>query len=464
MEVRAVGQEYDEISLIELIETLIKGRKIIAVITIICVFVTGIFSFFIIKPQYEARALLMANFATEKLASINSSTENIEDLLNLTSTLPSLTLQTYKEQLNNPEILRQTMEELNIKNLKIEQLANMISLEIVEGTNLIAIKVKNTDPEIAAQIANTISDKFGGFINKLFQNHALSSYEFIEEQMDIEKRNLEAATKELKDFLSQTQSVEQLEKQIESKLEELNMYKNELSVSEVDYQKQLMDNKSREEVTIANINQLNELLKNTPEKLVTEKSLAQDSLLSEGVKENSDLELSELADIKMTEEQINPNYLELENKINEYKVNLSEIRQEKENIQYKYSMTTKILTDKISSNTKEIEFLYGDITEKRQKQNLIESKVTMAQETYNLLLKKYEDLRITESSNIVNSNLTVISYSEVPKIPVSPNKMLNILISGVIGVMISGFIVFFKEYWGKYKKSEDEKSDVTYSG
>ena len=44
----------EEISLREIIEILLRGKWLIAIITIACMLVSGIFSFFVMDPTYEA--------------------------------------------------------------------------------------------------------------------------------------------------------------------------------------------------------------------------------------------------------------------------------------------------------------------------------------------------------------------------------------------------------------------------
>lgn len=47
---------------------------------------------------------------------------------------------------------------------------------------------------------------------------------------------------------------------------------------------------------------------------------------------------------------------------------------------------------------------------------------------------------------IPNGNVQVIESAELPENPISPNKGMNILIGFLVGVMVAGSIVLFKEY------------------
>ena len=45
----------------------------------------------------------------------------------------------------------------------------------------------------------------------------------------------------------------------------------------------------------------------------------------------------------------------------------------------------------------------------------------------------------------------IISYAQLPASPIKPNKKLNILIAGVLGLFVGIFVAFFLEFWQKGK-------------
>ncbi|WP_270646967.1 YveK family protein [Paeniclostridium hominis] len=59
--------------------------------------------------------------------------------------------------------------------------------------------------------------------------------------------------------------------------------------------------------------------------------------------------------------------------------------------------------------------------------------------------------RITKANNV-----EVIDKAIVPKIPVKPNKIMNIAIAGILGVMISLFVIFLLEYMDNKIKSPQD--------
>ncbi|WP_427337945.1 GumC family protein [Caloranaerobacter sp. DY30410] len=427
---------YDEISLRELIEVLLKGWKLIAIITVISLLTSGIFSFFIIDPTYEARTTLMASFATDKLVN-QKSPDDIQGILDTISTYPIMTIQTYKEQIKNPEILQQTIDELGLdkEEFTLNTLRNMIKLETIKDTNLIAVKVKYTDPELAAKIANTVAQKFTSFISNMAKQQASKSSQFIQSQLEVEKKKLDDALLELKQFLSQPRGVDELKAEVSSKLNLLTGYKTQL------VQKEVALNKLEAALEAAE-----KELRATPKVLVTKKSISEDPILSQLVTDASNLETKDVLSLTMENEQINSNYLSLNNKISNYKISIAETSKEIEDIKNKIEITKK-----------ELEKIQVELAEKEHQQKLIQRKVNLAQSTYDAFLKKYEETRIAESSEIGDSSILIVSKAVVPETPVSPKKMLNLAIAGVLGIMIGVFVVFFKEYWESSVEEETSK-------
>lgn len=419
--------DYEEISLRELIETLIKGWKLIAIITAICVLVAGVYSFFIIDPTYEAKSVLMASFATDKLVNISKNGDSVEGILNTISTYPVLTIQTYKEQIKSPKILQQVIEDLNLSEKEITRvgLRDMIALEAIKDTNLIEIKVSSSDPELAANIANAMSTRFTEFVTDLSKQQASKSSKFLKAQIESEKSKLDEASLELKRIMAQPRGVDELASEQAAKLELLSEYKVGVVEKEVEL------NKLKAGLTVAE-----EELKNTPQILVTNKSVSEDQLLGRIVSEKNNMSAAEASSITMKNEEVNINYIELSTKVAEYKILVSETTKELE-----------LMKSKIDQTQKEIEKIQSELAEKKHELNLVQRNVDIAQGTYDAFLKKYEEIRVAETTEMGESTINIVSPALVPIRPVGPRKMLNVAIAGVLGIMLGVFIAFFKEYW-----------------
>jgi len=160
----------EEISLRELIEALLKRKKVIALITLVCIVLSGIASFFILDPSYEATSMLR----------LNGVPVGIED---------------YTAQITNYEVLSKTIANLNLQEQEIdtESLKKMITINPIEDTNLIEITAKNNDADLAAQIANEIAVNSKAILIPVYEKKLIN----VNEDIRLIQKTLEASTREL---------------------------------------------------------------------------------------------------------------------------------------------------------------------------------------------------------------------------------------------------------------------------
>ncbi|CEN91466.1 Cps19aC [[Clostridium] sordellii] len=141
----------ETIDLREYFHIIKKRAWIIALITILAMVTSGIISFFVLSPVYEANTTLIVN--TEQ----NKSTNNMitGDQLAVTQ---KLTL-TYGEIIKSRAVLDSVIEKLDL-NMKYEDLEKNITVSPVKDTQIMSVTVKDTDPKIARDIANSIPKVF----------------------------------------------------------------------------------------------------------------------------------------------------------------------------------------------------------------------------------------------------------------------------------------------------------------
>ena len=130
---------------------IIKKRFwIIALITVIAAVVSGIISFFMLKPVYEAKSTLIVN--TEK----NEETQMITgDQFSVTQKLAV----TYGEIIKSRAVLEDVIKNLKLDN-EYEELANNVTVSPVKDTQIISISVQDTNKQKARDIANEIPKVF----------------------------------------------------------------------------------------------------------------------------------------------------------------------------------------------------------------------------------------------------------------------------------------------------------------
>ena len=416
----------EEISLRELIEVLLKRKKIIAVITVAAILVSGIISFQVLDSIYEAKTILMASGMNGR-AQTQAGEQGIEELLDNMSQYPQMSIEAYKEQIKNPQILDQTIKELNLDEQDISRLGlrDMITLSTIKDTNLITISVKHKDNTLAADIANTVAKKFTVHVSEIAKTQAEKSSNYIKTQMEVEKKNLDEALLEYKNYLSQPKGLIELQKEVDSKTDLITQYKTDLLNAEI-----------AERKVTASLDATNTELKNTKEIIVLNKSITDDPLLTQYAADKDGKNTEEILNINLQSEYINVIYENLKSQANEYEIKLSTLKAEKE-----------ALSKAIEATGNELETLQADLAEKQHQDNIIKQKVDFTRSTYEAFLNKYEETRILKSSDIGEASIIIVSPAVEPLTPIGPRKMMNVAIAAVLGLMLGVFVAFFKEYW-----------------
>lgn len=141
----------ETVDLREYFQIIKKRSLLIVIITIISILISGIISFYVLKPVYEADTTLIVN-AEQSKATNNMITG---DQLNVTQ---KLTL-TYGEIIKSKSVLNTVAKQLDI-NKTYEEMSSMVSVAPVKDTQIISITVKSYNPELSRDIANTIPGVF----------------------------------------------------------------------------------------------------------------------------------------------------------------------------------------------------------------------------------------------------------------------------------------------------------------
>jgi len=382
--------DYDEISLRELIEALLRQKKLIAVITAAAIALAGIYSFIILKPTYEASMLLMTSNANMNNQSING--DSIDKMLDSITEIPVMNVETYRQQILSPEVIRKTIDELGMdEDYTIKTLASKITIETIKDTQLIEIKMTSADPEKASEIINRVGVNFIEFVNENAKERAVASSQYIASQMEIERDIYEEALLQQKELLSKPRGSKEVSMELEAKLSQLTDYK-------ID--------KTNNEIRIESIKASIDVAESIPSggsSLTLNQSTGR--VLLDSSEKQLKMELAEIESELMSLEEIIP---KLE---------------------------------------KELESLRVEYEEKFHQESIIDQKVQLAKDTYEAFVKKYEEIRVAESAQIGETSVTIVSSAYPDKTPVGPNKTLNMAIGLVLGLMIGVFAAFFKEYW-----------------
>jgi uncharacterized protein involved in exopolysaccharide biosynthesis len=425
----------EEISLREMIEILLKGKWIIAIVTAICIAISAFASFIIMPSMYEAQTVLMISpVVNNNFQDKNSN--NISELVGTLSKYPQMTIDTYREQLKTPVMLDYIRNEMGWQDKTITEIGAMINVSVIKNTNLIAINLRDTKPDQAAKAVNLLSSRFTAFISETNKNQAESSASFITYQSSKEKESMDKALAVLKDFISQPRSPQELKLELESKLKQLTEFKTDVIKTKVE-----------EQSILSSLEQGKKVLSNTPKTIITKKSLINNELLNNVVKEKTGANVTDVAGISLNDEIVNETYIELSKKVNELELNLSELTAKRQSLE-----------SEIVVRQKEVDTLQAEFAGKQQKLDILTQEVDLSKQTYDAYQQKYKEEMIKQSADIGKSSIVVISPAVEPKKPVAPKKVQNIVIGVVLGLVVGAFVVFIKEYWNQGSLTAKEVS------
>jgi capsular polysaccharide biosynthesis protein len=146
----------ETISLKELLVTLRKRLMLIVLITITAVLVSGVVSYFMITPIYQASTQILVNQKKNDQNSYNTS--DVQTNLQL--------INTYNVIIKSPAILDKVAEDLKL-GLTAQQINGEITVASQTNSQVINLSVQDPNPDRAAKIANKTAEVFQTEIVKI---------------------------------------------------------------------------------------------------------------------------------------------------------------------------------------------------------------------------------------------------------------------------------------------------------
>lgn len=163
----------EEISLKEMFDYFMSKKMYIIIITLIAVFIGGIYGLLIKKPMYNS-------YTTIVLATTNeNSSANNQGITQSDITLNQNLVSTYREIIKSRRILNQVINNLNL-NYSISQLQQLVTVSSEKDTELIRISVNANNPELAKNIANEIEKVFSNEIVNIYNIKNVSIIDYAE--------------------------------------------------------------------------------------------------------------------------------------------------------------------------------------------------------------------------------------------------------------------------------------------
>ena len=109
----------------------------------------------------------------------------------------------------------------------------------------------------------------------------------------------------------------------------------------------------------------------------------------------------------------------------------------------------KQLQENIDVYSKRVSNLKKGLNEKKLILSHLNKEYLVKEKLYNIFYIQDEEIHLTETAE--EDLLKISSFAYESTAPIKPNKKLNILIAGVLGLFVGIFMAFFLEFWQKGK-------------
>lgn len=143
-----MGEEYQEIDLLELLGIVIRKWWLILIFVVIAGGTSYYVTTEMITPIYEAKATLFIGKEADLLSEFSLTDLQVDNKL----------VVDYRELLKTRLVTEEVIEELGLQNVSTNQIVSMLSVSTISESRFIYIRFKDADPEIAAAIANKLSE------------------------------------------------------------------------------------------------------------------------------------------------------------------------------------------------------------------------------------------------------------------------------------------------------------------
>lgn len=152
--------EEQVISISEIFEALKKRWILIVSITLVATLISGVLSFFVIKPTYETSTKVFIGKEESNQEGYN--TNDIQMYQKL--------LQTYAETIKTNEVVQAAINNSKNTDLTVASVKGSLTVTPVTDTQILQIKYQNKSPELAKEILENITNEFVVLAKELVPN------------------------------------------------------------------------------------------------------------------------------------------------------------------------------------------------------------------------------------------------------------------------------------------------------
>ncbi|MEW6047386.1 MAG: hypothetical protein AB1609_13045 [Bacillota bacterium] len=108
----------------------------------------------------------------------------------------------------------------------------------------------------------------------------------------------------------------------------------------------------------------------------------------------------------------------------------------------------------LSRLAEELQALTAELVRAQAERQELTWQVDTARRNYETAVSQYEAQRMVLAGRLGASTLTLVRPAEAPTAPARPRTLLNTVVAGFLGLMVSIFGVFFAEFWRQPVRAE----------
>lgn len=315
-----------------------------------------------------------------------------------------------------------------------------LRVEPVKNSRIVNISYEYPEPRLAAAIADGIANAYVEQVLDIKMATARQAVEWMTRKIEEQKKKLEESQQALQAYMKDKDIVELENKEAVTPLKLQNL----------SYQLIQAEAKRREAEAL--YNQVKGLGNNTSEAL-TVPAIAGDPVIQA---------------LRTEEIKIEKDIIEMSKKFGEKHPQMVRLKEDLRAVRDKIASEVKraiqaIKNDYELAKAKETslrhQFVQGKgealaLSEKAIQYGVLKREVESNQQMYEALLKRVKETSIVEE--VRPFNISIIDRAEIPKSPVRPRKLLNILLSIIVGIFGGVGIAFFLEYLDNTFKIPDD--------
>lgn len=398
-------------------------------------------------PVYEAQTkiLIKGDKATQQLV--------LADVM--PGATPDRDLQNYTQVLKSNSVMLKAAG----NSQKAALLKEKVKVEPVTGSDLITVSVEGEDPKWIAQMANNVVAAFSERLAEISRQQAHSARNFIEEQLEVVKKDLAQSEERLKTYKEENKILEPQGEiaQAIARGGRIQAAMEEAQLASLEAERQLSS--------------LSGALSGEEQTILSATTLGRNPLIAQYQSKIGELEV-QLAGSREKYTEQHPTVIGLKAELGQAQKELTKQVAEVVNSQTKSlnptyqgiqqnlinlraaSLATQAKANALSSLQTEAEAEFSGLPKKELELARLARDVKVREEIYMMLSQRHEEVRITEAMK--TGDVHVVDLAMPPVTPIKPRKMVNLAISIMLALFVGVGMAFFLEYMDDTIKTPQE--------